>query len=156
MHTSSVWLKSIIWNHSFNHAAKASHHSLFHFIAPRLQNKKSKKENRGGYQGRYQSVLSVRGRWRAAAELIPLSISEAWVPTSEDEEKRGKIRKHWQLNACHKDLHRPGQLLFVSGYYCQNGQESDKLHFSILTVVPEEVPNLKRTGQVAYHAELNR
>ena len=68
----------------------------------------------------------------------------------------GEIRKHWQLNAWHKDLHRMGQLLSVSGYYCQNGQESDELHFSILTVVLQEVPNLKRTGQVAYHAELNR
>lgn len=91
MHTSSVWVKLIIGNHSFNHTAKASHHSLIHFVPPK-KNKKKKKEHRDGCQ----SLLSARGRWRATrapAGLIPLSVREAWVPMSEDEGRRGGDRE---------------------------------------------------------------
>lgn len=66
------------------------------------------------------------------------------------------MRKHWQLNVWHKALHRMGQILSVAGYYCQNGQESDELCFPVLTVVLHQVPKLKGTGQVVFHAELNR
>lgn len=61
-------------------------HSTIHFFT--LFPPKREKENRDGYQ----SVLSARGRWRAKrapAGLITLSVSEAWVPVSEDEERTG-------------------------------------------------------------------
>lgn len=56
---------------------------------------------------------------------------------------------------CHKALHSMGQLLSGSGYYCQKRQGSHKLHFSILTALPE-APHLRSAGQVTPHAELNR
>lgn len=91
MHTSSMWVK-IIGNHSFNHIAKASHHSLIHFVPPKKNKKTPKTKNhRDGCQS-----LSARGRWRetrAPAGLIPLSVREACVPMSEDEGRRGGDRE---------------------------------------------------------------
>jgi len=39
-----MWLKLTIRNHSFNHAAKASHHSFIHFIPQKKNIKKGKTE----------------------------------------------------------------------------------------------------------------
>lgn len=133
MHAHILYVVKIMWNHSFNHAAKASQHSFIHFT-PKKRTKKEKKKREMDIS--LFLVLEGDGeRWEPLQDWSHYQFQKPGFPCLKMRKGGGEIRKHWQLNAWHKDLHRMGQLLSVSGYYCQNGQESNELHLSSLTVV---------------------
>lgn len=96
-HVHILYVVKIIWNHSFIHAAEASHHSLILFIPSKKKKKKKEKKQADMVWVCTVSGVSARGRWRAMgapAEPIPL-VQKPGLPCLKSRKGGRELREHW-------------------------------------------------------------